>query len=202
MEHKKFASAYNLIAPILDHMGKNLDSVTDEDRVLLMKLYHKLCQASSISEHSAWVCKWVIEKFKHKTDKMPYAVENFGQNVITNAGALEMLRLISGQSAYPYDAANTTITVGNNDTPEDPNQTGVLANSPFKASADMDSGYPKVQGDSIVFSATFDEAFANFQWNEISVSNGVSAMNRKVLDGTNTKSGDIWIVRCTISIEH
>lgn len=202
MEQKELGSAYNLIAPILDRMSENLDSVTDEDRALLLKLYHKLCQASSISEKSAWVCRWVIEKFKSKEDKVPYAVENFGQNVITNAGALEMLRLICGQSAYPYDAANATITVGNDNTPEDPSQTGVIAQKPNQSTAGMDSGYPKVQGNSMIFSATFDEDFANFTWNEVSVSNGISAMNRKVLDGTNTKSGDIWIVRCTISIEH
>lgn len=200
MEQKELGSAYNMIAPILDHMSKNLDSVTDEDRTILMKLYHKLCQASSISEHSAWVCKWAIEKFKHKTDKTPYAVENFGQNVITNAGALEMLRLICGQSAYPYDAANATITVGNSSVPEDASQTGVIAGGANASTANMSAGYPRIQNGTIVFSATFDEDQANFQWNEISVGNGIVALNRKVLTGGQVKTGDIWAARCTITI--
>lgn len=201
MEHKKLASAYNLIAPILDNMSNNLDSVTDEDRAMLMRLYSKLCKASSISEHSAWVCRWVIEKFKSKEDKIPYAVEDYGQNVILNAGASEMLKLICGQSAYPFDAANAMITVGNSSVPENANQTGVVANSPNVATASMSAGYPRVQNGAMVFSATFDENDANFQWNEISVSNGIIAMNRKVLEGAKTKSGDIWVARCTITIE-
>lgn len=201
MERKELGSAYNLIAPILDHMSKNLDSVTDEDRAVLMKLYRKLCQASSISERSAWVCRWVIEKFKSKDDKIPYAVEDYGQNVILNAGASEMLKLICGQSAYPFDAANATITVGNSSVSEDANQTGVVATAPNVATEYMSSGYPRIQNGAMIFSATFDEDAANFQWNEISVGNGIIALNRKVIDGGKTKSGDIWVARCTITIE-
>lgn len=200
MERKELGSAYNLIAPILDHMSKNLDSVTDEDRAVLMKLYRKLCQASSISEHSAWVCKWAIEKFKSKDDKMPYAVEDYGQNVILNAGASEMLKLICGQSAYPFDAANATITVGNSGVPEDPSQTGVIASGANTSTANMSAGYPRIQNGTIVFSASFNEDQANFQWNEISVGNGIVSLNRKVLTGGQIKSGDIWAAKCTISI--
>lgn len=200
MEQKELGSAYNLIAPILDHMSKNLDSVTDEDRALLIKLYHKLCKASSASEKSAWICQWAIEKFKSKDDKVPYAVENFGQNVILSSGATEMLKLICGQSAYPFDAANATITVGNSSVPEDASQTGVIAGGANASSAGMSAGYPRIQNGTIVFSATFDEDQANFQWNEISVGNGIVALNRKVLDGGQIKTGDIWAARCTITI--
>ena len=200
MEHKKLASAYNLIAPILDNMSNNLDSVTDEERAMLMRRYSKLCKASSISEHSAWVCRWAIEKFKSKEDKVPYAVENFGQNVILSVGASEMLKLICGQSAYPFDAANATITVGNSSVPEDASQTGVIAGGANAATSNMSAGYPRIQNGTIVFSATFDEDQANFQWNEISVGNGIVALNRKVLTGGQIKTGDIWAARCTISI--
>lgn len=200
MERKELGSAYNLIAPILDHMSKNLDSVTDEDRAVLMKLYRKLCQASSISERSAWVCRWAIEKFKSKEDKVPYAVENFGQNVILSVGANEMLKLICGQSAYPFDAANATITVGNSRVPEDASQTGVIAGGANVATSNMSAGYPRIQNGTIVFSATFDEDQANFQWNEISIGNGIVALNRKVLTGGQIKTGNIWVARCTISI--
>lgn len=200
MEQKELGSAYNLIAPILDNMSKNLDSVTDEDRALLIRLYRKLCQASSISEKSAWVCQWAIEKFKSKDDKVPYAVENFGQNVILNAGASEMLKLICGQSAYPFDSANAIITVGNSSVPEDASQTGVVAGGVNSSTANMSAGYPRIQNGTMVFSATFDENQANFQWNEISVGNGIVALNRKVISGGQIKSGDIWAARCTISI--
>lgn len=200
MKQKELGSAYSVIAPVLDHMSKNLDSVTDEDRALLIKLYHKLCQASSISEHSAWVCRWAIEKFKSKSDKIPYAVKDYGQNVILNVGSTEMLKLICGQSAYPFDAANATITVGNSGVPEDAGQTGVLAVGANASVSTMASGYPRIQNGTVVFSATFDEDQANFQWNEISVGNGIVALNRKVLTGGEIKTGDVWIARCTIAI--
>lgn len=195
----ELSNAYKSISDALDFMGDHPETVTDKDRGILLSLYHKLCKASSISDKSAWVCKWTIEKFKSLADNEPYEVVNFGQNVITNVGAQEMLKLICGQSAYPYDSSNATITVGSSSTPEDASQTGVIG--PQKESANMSAGYPKVQDGMMTFSATFEEDQANFQWNEMSIGNGVVAMNRKVLDEAKSKSGDIWIARCSISIE-
>ena len=195
----ELSNAYKSISDALDFMGDHPETVTDKDRGILMSLYHKLCKASSISDKSAWVVRWAIEKYKSKDDKVPYAVENFGQNVITNVGAQEMLKLICGQSAYPYDSSNATITVGSSSTPEDASQTGVIG--PQKESANMSAGYPRVENGMMTFNAVFDADQANFQWNEMSIGNGVVAMNRKVLDEGRTKSGDVWIARCSVSIE-
>lgn len=198
---KKFSDAYIAISSILDEMLQHPENVTLQDREMLRGLYNKFCKASYISEKSAWAVHWVIEKFKSKFDTVPYEVEDFGQNVITNVGATEMLKLICGQSAYPYDSANATITVGNNGTAESADQIGVLADKDFQSTAYVDSGYPKVTGNSMLFAASFDENAANFQWKELSIGNGRTAMNRKVLSNPRIKSGDLWIVRCTISIE-
>lgn len=198
---EKNSNSYTVISSILDDMLSHPETVTEHDRDMLRSLYNKFCKASYISEKSAWVCHWVIEKFKSKSDKVPYAVEDFGQNVITNVGAAEMLKLICGQSAYPYDSANATITVGNNGTAENANQIGVLAEKEFQSTAYVDSGYPRVDGNSMMFAASFDENAANFQWRELSIGNGRAAMNRKVLSNPRIKSGDLWIVRCTITIE-
>lgn len=198
---EKTSKAYDIISSILDDMLSHPESVTEQDRKMLRGLYNKFCKASYISEKSAWSVHWVIEKFKSKLDVVPYEVEDFGQNIITNVGASEMLKLICGQSAYPYDSANATITVGNNGTAEDASQIGVLADKEFQSTAYVDSGYPRVSGNSMMFAASFDENAANFQWRELSIGNGRTAMNRKVLSNPRIKSGDLWIVRCTITIE-
>lgn len=197
----ELSNAYKSISDALDFMGDHPETVTCKDRSILLNLYHKLCKASSASEKSAWVVRWAIEKYKSRDDKTPYAIENFGQNVITNVGAQEMLKLICGQSAYPFDSANATITVGTDSTPEDASQTGVIASGINRATAHMSAGYPKIEGNTMSFSATFDEGDANFLWKEMSVGNGIVSMNRKVVSPSEAKSGNVWIARCTIGID-
>ena len=93
--------------------------------------------------------------------------------------------------------------VGTDTTPENASQTGVIAQSGNRAYANMDGGYPQVDGRTATFRASFGDDSANFAWNEASISNGTGvgsiAMNRKV-STMGTKSGGTWTLQMTISL--
>ena len=101
-----------------------------------------------------------------------------------------------------FSAANAKIYVGSDSTAEAASQTGVIATT-NKAFAGMDSGYPSVSGRTIVFRASFNDATANFAWNEAAITNGSGAgavaMNRKV-SALGTKTTGTWTLQLTISL--
>lgn len=198
---------YSMMMNVLSHMRENPESVTDEERSFLMKIYSALCKALEFSEHSAWQVDWCVEKWHSMQEKMsgvkPYEVVNAGQNVILDAGATEMLKLICGTGGTAFNQANAKIYVGTDTTPENASQTGVIASGGNKAFANIDSGYPQVSGRTAVFRATFGEDSANFAWNEASITNGSGvgsvAMNRKV-STMGTKMNGTWTMQITISL--
>lgn len=192
---------------ILDHMAKHPDSVSDEDRNLLEKLYSALCCGLQISEHSRWRVTWKVEKWHDKERKAaglePDEVVYAGQNIILDSGANEMLKLIAGTGGNAFSAANTYICVGNNSTAENATQSGVIASSSNKAYAKLDPGYPQVSGRQVTYQASFGESSANFTWNELSIMNGnlssSVAMNRKV-QNLGTKTTGIWTIQAKVSL--
>lgn len=189
---------------------ENPDSVTEEVRQFLLGYYFDLCKILGLSEHSAWGVKWKIEKRNDEKDVNPFEVISGTEilpitgNVILNAGAELMLKLICGDSsATALNNTNAKIFVGTDETSESPEQTGVIATGQNRAYASMDSEYPKVSGRTATFRATFGSSTANFNWREISLANGTGvgaiAINRKV-DPMGTKSGGTWSVELEISI--
>lgn len=197
----------NKFTEMLERMEKNPDSVTDEDRSNLEKLYSMLCKTLGISEHLQWRVHWRIEKWADTANKLlglaPDEVLCDSQNIVLDGGANEMLKLITGTGGTPYNSTNTYIYVGSDSTPENAAQTGIIATGANAAYSLVDSGFPTISGRTVVFAASFGDNDANFNWREISVSNGTGAnavpLNRKV--GTfGTKATGTWTIQISISL--
>ena len=201
---------YKAISRILENIAAKAESLTDAQKEELKNLRSTLNRALAFSEHVAWEVHWRVEKFLSKTfddvlatGEQPYEVCSDVQNIILDTGANEMLKLIGGVAgATAFSAANAKIYVGSDSTAEAASQTGVIATT-NKAFAGMDSGYPSVSGRTIVFRASFDDATANFAWNEAAITNGSGvsaiAMNRKV-SALGTKTTGTWTLQLTISL--
>ena len=204
------STAYKAISAMLERAAGNPEGLTDAQKEQLKSLRALLNKALAFSEHVAWEVHWRVEKFLSKTledvlssGEKPYEVCSDVQNIILDTGANEMLKLIGGVSgATAFSAANAKIYVGSDSTAEAASQTGVIATT-NKAFAGMDSGYPSVSGRTIVFRASFDDATANFAWNESAITNGSGtgaiAMNRKV-SALGTKTTGTWTLQLTISL--
>ena len=203
-------TAYKALSAMLERAASNPEGLTDAQKEQLKSLRAILSKALAFSEHVAWEVHWRVEKFLSKTlddvlssGEKPYEVCSDVQNIILDTGANEMLKLIGGVSgATAFSAANAKIYVGSDSTAEAASQTGVIATT-NKAYAAMDSGYPSVSGRTIVFRASFDDATANFAWNEAAITNGngagAIAMNRKV-SALGTKTTGTWTLQLTISL--
>lgn len=208
MADNKFSEVmYNKLVDMLDRMKNNPDSVTDDDRSKLEKLYSYLCKGLGISEHSQWRVQWKVDKWFNSANffagRSPDEVVYDTQNIILDVGANEMLKLISGTGGTPFNAANAYIFVGTDSSTENAAQNGVLATGSNRAYAKLDNGYPVVTGRQVEYRATFDEDSANFAWNEASITNGIGtnsvSMNRKVKP-LGTKVGGFWSISITISL--
>lgn len=199
--------AYDKMMRMLEAMQKNPDKVSEADKNALNKLYASLCKSLGISEHSQWRVEWKVEKWFDTARKLmglaPDEVLVEAQNVILDSGANEMLKLIAGTGGTAFSNENAYIYVGTDNTPENAAQVGVLATGSNVAYAPMDSGYPAVSGRSLVYRATFDDATANFAWNEASISNGTGGnavfMNRKVAQ-MGTKATGTWVLQITVQV--
>ena len=201
---------YRAISKFLENIAAKAESLTDAQKEELKNLRSTLNRALAFSEHVAWEVHWRVEKFLSKTfdevlatGEQPYEICSDVQNIILDTGANEMLKLIGGVAgATAFSAANAKIYVGSDSTAEAASQTGVIATT-NKAYAGMDSGYPSVSGRTIVFRASFDDATANFAWNEAAITNGSGvsaiAMNRKV-SALGTKTTGTWTLQLTISL--
>lgn len=198
---------YEKMLETLSKMKEHPENVSDVEKAILKKIYFDLCKSLNFSEHSAWAVEWTVEKWHSLEEKMagvkPYEVVSTGQNIILDGGANEMLKIICGTGGTVYNATNAKIYVGTDTTSENASQTGVIASGGNKAYANMDSGYPKVDGRTATFRASFSDGEANFAWNEASITNGTGvgsvAMNRKV-STMGTKSGGTWTLQLTISL--
>lgn len=207
-ENKLSNILYEKISNVLDNMKKHPDSVTEQDRDMLGKLYSKFCKSLGISEHSQWRVEWRVEKWFDTARKMagfePDEIAIETQNIIVDTGAEEMLKLIAGISgATAFSNANAYMYVGNDNSAEAATDTGVKAQGANRASAKMDSGYPAVNGRQVVYRASFGDSEANFAWNEAAITNGngvsAIAMNRKVAS-LGTKATGTWTLQLTISL--
>lgn len=196
-----------LMKDLLSEIEKNPEKLNEKDRDILENIFQSLKKPLNISEHVSWAVEWVVEKWNNLEEKAkgiaPYEVIRSGQNIVLNDGATEMLKLISGTGGTAYNNANAKIYVGTSATSENASQTGVVASGASKAYANIDSGYPKVEGRTVTYRATFSEGSANFEWNEVALANGTGsgsvAMNRKV-SPMGTKNGGAWTMQLTISL--
>ncbi len=212
MEKKDFKTVMlEKVNKILDDMKNHPETVTDNDRSMLDKLYSSLCKTTGISEHTQWRVKWKVEKWKDHASRAlglePYEVCTDTENIVLDAGANEILKLISGTGGTPYDSANAYIYVGTDSSIENAAQTGLLAanDTSHKFAAKMDVGYPVVTGRQVEYQATFGEGEAIFSWNEAAIVNGpmssanAISLNRKQIN-MGTKTIGEWAINITISV--
>lgn len=199
MEEKNPKTFYEKIRKRLTYLEQNPKKISEEEMSVLLSLYKHLCKATSLSEKSGWRVNWKVSKYRSENDLEPYTVVDAGQNIITNTGASEMIKLVCGKSIVPFNEFNARIVVGNSSVAEEATQTGPLGMN--TSSAKMSKGFPVTDGSTAYFEAAFGTNQANFEWNEICISNGNVAMNRKVLEDFGTKpKGEIWIVRASVEI--
>lgn len=207
MKNKLNKALYGKINEVLDKMKVNPDSITDEDKSMLEKLYSNLCKAMGISEHSQWKITWRVDKWHDTARKLagfePDEVVIESQNIILDSGANEMLKLIAGIGGTAYSSANSYIYVGTDSTAENAAQNGILATGANRAYAKVDTGFPTVEGRTLTYQASFGEDIANFEWNEVSIVNGTGpnavAMNRKV-KSIGTKVTGTWMLKIDITL--
>lgn len=154
-------------------------------------------------EKPIWKVKWVVEKYNGKKhpDNLYEVVETRG-NLLLNEGINELWKLVANLTATPFDNANAYIGVGDSNTAEDASQTGLQGIN--KTYRPMDAGYPEVDGQTIIFQATFGENDANYDWYEFTIINGSDDtavnLNRKVQDSGRKAQGTIWVLRAFITL--
>lgn len=124
-------------------------------------------------------------------------------NILLNEGIGEMWDLICGLGTpTAFNNANAQIGVGDSSASEVATQTNLQAatNKTWKA---MESGYPQRSNQTVTFRSVFGSTDANYDWNEFSVRNGVTAdknMNRKVSTQGTKASGQTWTVDVQITL--
>jgi hypothetical protein len=129
-----------------------------------------------------------------------YETAEIGGNVLLNAGINLVWTLAAGGSGTAFSNANARIGVGDSSTAEAASQTGLQAatNKTYQA---VDSGYPTYgTSQQIVFRATFGGSSANYHWQEFTVDNGTTSLNRKTSDQGTKTSGQVWQTTLTITL--
>jgi len=154
-----------------------------------------------IGENARWKPKWTIEKYDRNMSL--YETEEIKGNLLLNEGITSLLTLLIGGSETPFNSANTRIGVGDGTTAANVTQTGLVGSN--KTYMPMDSTYPKIEGQTVVFRATFGPDDGNHAWREFTVANGASDsaknLNRKVESAQRAKaSPDTWVIQLAITI--
>jgi hypothetical protein len=123
-------------------------------------------------------------------------------NVFLNEGIQFIWKAVTGQTGLTYFGSNSCIGVGDGTAAEDPSQTGLTGTNKYYKQ--VDSGYPQLSGNSVIFQATFGSTEANFAWNEWTVANGCDDtyvnLNRKYAVMGVKQSGATWILQVTLTI--
>ena len=108
--------------------------------------------------------------------------------------------LAAGGAGTALSNANARIGVGDSTAAEAASQTGLQAatNKTYQA---VDASYPTYgKSQQIVFRSTFGGSSANYAWNEFTVDNGTTSLNRKTSTQGSKTSGQIWQITTTISL--
>lgn len=100
-----------------------------------------------------------------------------------------------------YNAANAYLGVGNGNAAATTAQTDLQGATKFRKK--VDSGYPVINGSQITYKATFENAEANFDWNEWGVFDAASGGNMlvRVVEVNGTKlNTQKWTLEVVVTI--
>jgi hypothetical protein len=137
-----------------------------------------------------------------KEENRPDAVEEYEGNLLLNEGINNLWELAAGEAVDDWSAPY--LGVGDSATAASATQTGLQAATNLLYLA-MDVGYPETGADQkIVFSATFDEDDANFEWNEWSISTSDSNagvnLNRKAQAMGTKANPAVWTLEVDVTL--
>lgn len=124
------------------------------------------------------------------------------ENIFLTAGINEIWRLVIGQSANTFSAAQAQVGIGDSSKATDAAQTDLQA-ATNKAYRPMVSGYPMpTGGNAVQFQASFGSLDANFAWAEFVVKHGSSGIciDRGVAAMGTKAPGTTWTATVTLSI--
>lgn len=161
-----------------------------------------------MNEPVKWKCHWTVEKYRHKGGPL-YDVINGHGNLLMYGGASALWQRLIGTGVTAFDNANAYIGVGDSSTAVTATQTDLQASSNKHREA-MDSTYPQhtdgTDGSDhaqIVYRATFEDADANFDWNEWGIFNASTSgrmLNRKVVALGTKANPEEWVFTVTLSL--
>lgn len=117
---------------------------------------------------------------------------------LTAAGLTFIVNQIVNPS-LSFNSNNAYIGVGDSTAAVLSSQTDLLGVN--KVRRPMDTGYPQIVGNKIIFRATFPAASAAFTWNEWGIFNGASGgtmLVRKVEDNGTKKDNQEWVITCEV----
>lgn len=145
--------------------------------------------------------KFRLEKMR-VGDPKPYEVKEWEGNKGLNEGLNLLTSLLCGGAGTAYNAANAYIGVGNGTTTAAAAQTGLQGASKFYQA--MASTYPTSGTlQQAVWKAIIDDGDAEFDWQEVTVSNSNSDSGVNLLRGTKDigvkAPGDIWSMTVTVT---
>ena len=144
---------------------------------------------------------WKVQKYKDREDykkKKPFEEKTIKGNIFLNGGIALLWDLGMGVGGTVFNNTTARIGVGDGTIAEDATQTGLQGT--HTAYQSMSEGYPQRNGTTVVFKAVFHETEANFAWNEFSVDNGETALNRKFEPIGTKYRGQIWVMTVSITI--
>ena len=132
-----------------------------------------------------------------------YDLSQFAPNLLLNEGITTLQQFITGTGTpTAFSNANGYLGVGDSSTAASATQTGLQAstNKLYKA---MDTSYPAISNQTTTWQSTFQNADANWAWNEFTVANGSSDssvnLNRKVSAQGSKTSSQVWTLQLAIT---
>lgn len=122
---------------------------------------------------------------------------------LTNAGRNYLAAAtIADGPPTPFNNANAHIGVGDSTTAFAATQTDLQA-ATNKVRVGMDQNFPTINGNILIFQATFGTAVGNFTWAEWALFNASTAgtmFSRKVESNGTKTSGQIWVFGTQLTI--
>lgn len=121
---------------------------------------------------------------------------------LTTSGVEHIAGLLAGEALTPFDEANAHIGVGDSSAAFSISQTDLQA-AVNKFRKQVNATYPTRFGAQLVFQALFDEAEANFDWEEWGIFNDPAAgeMLVRFVESLGTKpSTQSWLFTVTIQL--
>lgn len=119
---------------------------------------------------------------------------------LTEAGVRLLAQALVG-TATVFNNTNAMLGVGDGSNVFIASQTDLQgANKLRKA---MDTGYPKVEGSTVVFKSTFEPSEANFAWHEWGVFNAATGgvmLNRAIESNGTKQDNQTWVLEVAVTL--